>query len=589
MHVLRSAFSLAQTIVADPQYRFQHFDTKDGLPAESIQSMAQDSLGFIWFSYYGSLSRFDGYSFKTYKHDPNDTLKSLPPGTIRGMWNDPLGNLLVLVFNANTRIIAKYDIKTDGFIKYPKPDFGGCIEDRTDPAIQWCIRPQEKGLFSFNLKTGETIKYVNDQTDSLIEARSNSITDIMDHDSILLISTWEGLWRFDKKDKTFSRPSCNPADSALFYHTTFQYIEGPKPNVDYSEYWMWDNQKMLKVDHNLRIVKRFNFPEEFRPADFARDKEGVCWFTSWYPQYRGGLYRYDPRDDSFVVIKSIPGDERSLRSNNLVWVRVDKDQNVWTGGSAHGVSRLQRQALPFYNFKFPNIIGATTVYRSRETDFVVVGHVKKFGYGEGIWSQLEILMAPIIHDRLDSLKFKSIAEISGSRVLSFFKGRNNFWISAIGSKMLSLPIDPESGMILSQDPKNQKTIASQSGVMWEDQDENFWFAKFDGLHKVSLTFAEGANGSDKHYTHVDNDPNSISSNGIYSIVPNTHESFFVVTTCCVDLFHNEKFEHVFSGHLPTCALVATDSTLFIGTFDGLFEGRKLNGQYKFVRNLIAVG
>ena len=341
---------------------------------------------------------------------------------------------------------------------------------------------------------------------------------------------------------------------------------------------------MLKVDHNLRIVKRFDFPEEFRPADFARDKEGICWFTSWYPQYRGGLYRYDPRDDSFVVIKSIPGDERSLRSNNLVWVRVDKDQNVWTGGSAHGVSRLQKEALPFYNFKFPNIIGATTVYRSRETDFVVVGRVKKFGYGEGIWSQLEILMAPIIHDRLDSLKFKSIAEISGSRVLSFFKGRNNFWISTIGSGMVSLPIDRESGMILGRDPKNQKTIASQSGVMWEDHDENFWFAKFDGLHKISLTDPQGTNGSEKHYMHADNDPNSIASNDIYSIVPNNRESFFVVSICCVDLFHNESFEHVFSGHVPAFAHLAADSTLFIGTFDGLFEGRKLNGQYKFVQN-----
>ena len=577
-------FSLAQTIVAEPQYRFQHFGTQDGLPAESIQSMAQDSLGFIWFSYYGSLSRFDGYSFKTYKHDPNDSLNSLPQGVVRGMWTDPYGDIWVLVFNADTPTIAKYDIKTDGFIKYAKPDFGGCIVDRTDPTINWCVRPQEKGLFRYNSKTTETIKYVNDQADSLIEERSNSITDIMDHDSILLISSWEGLWRFNKKSKIFSRPPCNPADSALFYHTTFQYIEGPKPNVDYREFWIWDNQKMLKVDHSLTIVKRFDFPQEFRPADFARDKEGICWFTSWYPQYRGGLYRYDPRDDSFVVIKSIPGDESSLRNNNLVWVRVDKDQNIWTGGSAHGVSRLQKKALPFYNFKFPSIIGATTVYHSRESDFIVVGRVKKFGYGEGIWSQLEILMAPIIHDRLDSLKFKSIAEISGSRVLSFFQGRNNFWISAVGSEMVSLPIDLESGMIHSPDPRNRKKVASQSGVMWEDQDENFWFAKFDGLHKVSLTALQGTNASDKHYTHVDNDPNSISSNGIYGIVPNTRESFFVVTPCCVDLFHNESFEHVFSGHLPTCVHVATDSTLFVGTFDGLFEGRRLNGQYKFIRN-----
>ena len=578
---------IAQTLVAEPQFRFQHFDTKDGLPAESIHSIAQDSLGFIWLGYYGSLSRFDGYTFKTYRHDPDDTLNSLPFGVIKQVWNDPSGAVWVFIDDGDMgqrSTVAKYDIKTDGFMKYPKPHFGGCIDDRTDPAIRWCLQPTETGLFRFNMKTGETKKYVIDLPDSLLEVRSNTIVDVIDLDSILWIASQEGLWIFDKKDKTFQRPSGNPADTALLNHTVFQYIEGPRPNVIDGQLWIWDNQRMLKLDHKFRIVKRFDFPEGFRPASFARDKEGVCWFTSWYPQYRGGLYRYNPRDNSFVVIKNIPGDETSLRSNNLVWVWVDKDQNVWTGGSAHGVSRLQRKVLAFYNYKFPSIIGATTVYRNRDTDFAVVGHVKKFGYGEGIWAELEILMAPIIHDRLDSLTFKSIATFSGSKVLSFFKGKENFWVSAIGSPMLGLPIDPESGMILSSEPKDRKTIKSQSGVMWEDKNENFWFAKYDGLHKIKMASPQGTHGPDTLYTHDDNDPNSISGSGIISFAPNNRESFFVVQNCCVDLFHNERFEHVFSGHLPSSALIAADSTLFIGTLDGLFEGTMINGQYKFVQN-----
>src|SRR6267142_2379800 len=88
---------VAQTVVAQPQYRFQNFGMNEGLPAENIVSIAQDSLGFIWAQHVGGLSRFDGYNFRVFMHDPNDTMKSLPRGTIGGIISDPGGNIWVTV------------------------------------------------------------------------------------------------------------------------------------------------------------------------------------------------------------------------------------------------------------------------------------------------------------------------------------------------------------------------------------------------------------------------------------------------------------------------------------------------------------
>ena len=49
------------------QYRFRHFDSRDGIGFDDAAHIRQDSLGFIWSCSPRRLSRYDGYSFKIYK------------------------------------------------------------------------------------------------------------------------------------------------------------------------------------------------------------------------------------------------------------------------------------------------------------------------------------------------------------------------------------------------------------------------------------------------------------------------------------------------------------------------------------------
>ena len=73
-----STCSIAQTIAARPSFQFQHFDSSNGLPTESLQTITQDSIGFLWMENGRVLIRHDGYDYKIYKHDPTDSAKSLP-------------------------------------------------------------------------------------------------------------------------------------------------------------------------------------------------------------------------------------------------------------------------------------------------------------------------------------------------------------------------------------------------------------------------------------------------------------------------------------------------------------------------------
>ncbi len=51
---------------------FKHISYRDGLVQSPITGLLQDDQGFIWFGNYKGLTRYDGYEFKTFLHNPND-------------------------------------------------------------------------------------------------------------------------------------------------------------------------------------------------------------------------------------------------------------------------------------------------------------------------------------------------------------------------------------------------------------------------------------------------------------------------------------------------------------------------------------
>ena len=77
---------------AAPDIKFEHLTVEDGLSQSNVYGILQDQQGFMWFSTEDGLNRFDGYKFKIYRHDPNDSL-SLSGNRIYNIYQDHLGNL----------------------------------------------------------------------------------------------------------------------------------------------------------------------------------------------------------------------------------------------------------------------------------------------------------------------------------------------------------------------------------------------------------------------------------------------------------------------------------------------------------------
>ena len=87
-----------------------------GEPFQSrIQSITQDKYGFLWLGTDAGLYRYDGYSLKSYRHDPNDP-NSLSDDRIRVVYRDRDG--ILWIGGGNHAGLDRLDPAEDTFKHY---------------------------------------------------------------------------------------------------------------------------------------------------------------------------------------------------------------------------------------------------------------------------------------------------------------------------------------------------------------------------------------------------------------------------------------------------------------------------------------
>ncbi|HEX7583046.1 MAG TPA: two-component regulator propeller domain-containing protein, partial [Prolixibacteraceae bacterium] len=89
--ILISTNSIGQT----KTFEFDHYTTNDGLSNGYINSIMQDSKGFIWICTSNGLNRFDGISFKSYYINLKDST-TIPGNGVSSLTEDSLGNIWVM-------------------------------------------------------------------------------------------------------------------------------------------------------------------------------------------------------------------------------------------------------------------------------------------------------------------------------------------------------------------------------------------------------------------------------------------------------------------------------------------------------------
>ena len=74
--------------------KFNHIGLEQGLTQSGVYAIVQDAQGFMWFGTQAGLNRYDGYTIKTFKHNPLDS-SSISVNYISNLLCDSDGNLWI--------------------------------------------------------------------------------------------------------------------------------------------------------------------------------------------------------------------------------------------------------------------------------------------------------------------------------------------------------------------------------------------------------------------------------------------------------------------------------------------------------------
>lgn len=274
---------------ADSSVRVHPLHLEEAYRQDYDISVLRDADGYLWIASNNGLKRYDGYSLRTFSHDPNDPTTIGSPNIFR-IFQDAGGTLWSLGGALN-----RYHPETETFTRFFISDYKTmhAAADAADGGI-W-IGGDRLGLLLFDPASGKVIKqflHTGDQPLSIF-----NIIRQRDSDRLWLGSS-AGLLQFD------------PASGQA---TTY-----------------------------------FQLPNTlgFRPVmSLAQDRDGDLWLAS-----REGLYRVDPDTRAVQHYAAEPGTPGALTTNELISVGSDSRNNVWIGTEKKGVFRRDPATGKFVHY-----------------------------------------------------------------------------------------------------------------------------------------------------------------------------------------------------------------------------------------------
>lgn len=247
-------------------YYSRTFTTENGLPHNHIHSIAQDSTGFIWIATWDGLSRYDGYEFINYYHNPADTT-SIAYFEVKKVIIDFQNNVWVDCALG----ISKYNRATDNFTRFLIGDIGAITLDQERKV--WVNT--NTGLYRWNYLTNYFEKVLIELDPDFKKIKSRYTYNIsFDNENKLWI-----LVINDNNESLYFR--CNKIENNIFRASYIGVLENNKYyaesyNVRHdfeifvgydSCFWQLGNFGTFKFDQKLKQF--LPFPEFNAKTDFA--------------------------------------------------------------------------------------------------------------------------------------------------------------------------------------------------------------------------------------------------------------------------------------------------------------------------------
>jgi ligand-binding sensor domain-containing protein/signal transduction histidine kinase len=191
------------------------FTQEDGLSSNRVRKIAQDSRGFIWLATVDGLNRFDGYQFKVFKHDLDDST-SISNNNLYDLCFDRDGNLWVAslkgglnLFNPETETFRHFRFDPEDSTSVSSDEIISVFEDSqgsiwvgTAKGLNRVVKDSVSGQIYFK-------RYNTEEDDPGGKIRS-VLTINEDNRGYLWLGTSVGLIRFHPPTESFINYNYEP-------------------------------------------------------------------------------------------------------------------------------------------------------------------------------------------------------------------------------------------------------------------------------------------------------------------------------------------------------------------------------------------
>jgi signal transduction histidine kinase/ligand-binding sensor domain-containing protein/DNA-binding response OmpR family regulator len=330
-----------------PEPVFEHLTIEDGLPENSVRSILQDHLGYMWFGTQNGLVRYDGYKMRVYRPDPDDPA-SISDRQITTIYEDRSGHLWV-----GTGVgLNCFDRATETFTRYVhNPDDSTSIGSDHVTSI-WDTRAgnllvgTSAGL---NIYDGQTksFKHISCKDSdftgvrAIIEDGSTGNVYVAVGNQILVLDSQQGILTSSEIDNVNSELGV--------IHSFLQVADGT--------IWIGHSRGLASFNPENQTIRyyhltpSFDFKGKNDIGQLTEDGNGLLWGARTQ-NFNYGLVCFNPATKQFKVYGSIPDNPKSLSRNNVWSVCQDKSGILWVGTGWGGLNTWDRKKERFRRFRY---------------------------------------------------------------------------------------------------------------------------------------------------------------------------------------------------------------------------------------------
>ena len=329
---------------------FERIEKKDGLSQSTVNYIIQDKKGFMWFATYGGINKYDGYTFKTYSHDDNDS-SSISDNGATYLFEDKDG--FIWVTNNANEGLCKLDPETDKFIRYKhNPDDSTSISSNVVYFVMqdksgniWISTDNALNLVIENKIENKTFTSFKRFDISSVKGRFSRIYE--DKNGKLLLFA-DYLYYFDRESNTIHKTNVLLNQTNAVYDVV-SISEDKKGSI-----WLGTTEYgIIKLDYNKQnqsyersAFNNRNIPKNNGNYVLIDGKENV-----WIGTRVKGLFQYNEKEDRLINFLNDKCDLNTISDNAISSLYIDRSGILWIGTYSQGLCKYNLFKKQFDHFK----------------------------------------------------------------------------------------------------------------------------------------------------------------------------------------------------------------------------------------------